>query len=87
MANTVVLWVIVYFCVTSVNTKDNGDRNSGKYLLDHICDGHSPSSSFIKLFYFILLNSFVFISIFFRLNSNNSQNIYYERFTCNAPPV
>ena len=22
MANTVVLWVIVYFCVTSVNTKD-----------------------------------------------------------------
>ena len=23
MANAVVLWVIVYFCVTSVNTKDN----------------------------------------------------------------
>ena len=22
MANAVVLWVIVYFCVTSVNTKD-----------------------------------------------------------------
>ena len=25
MANAVVLWVIVYFCVTLVNTKDNID--------------------------------------------------------------
>ena len=27
MANAVVLWVIVYFCVTSVNTKDYGCLN------------------------------------------------------------
>ena len=27
MANAVVLWVIVYFCVTSVNTKDNNNIN------------------------------------------------------------
>ena len=29
---------------------DNGDRNSGNNLLDHIRDGHLPCSSFIKLF-------------------------------------
>ena len=29
MANVVVLWVIVYFCVTSVNTKDYGVKAHG----------------------------------------------------------
>ena len=28
MANAVVLWVLVYFCVTSVNTKDRYFRNT-----------------------------------------------------------
>ena len=35
---------------------DNGDKNAGKNLLDHIRDGHLPCNSFIKLFDFILLN-------------------------------
>ena len=26
IANAVVLWVLVYFCVTSVNTKDNAEK-------------------------------------------------------------
>ena len=28
MANAVVLWVIMYFCVTSVNTKDTIDERT-----------------------------------------------------------
>ena len=45
----------------------HGNINSGKNLLDHIRDGHLPCSSFIKLFYFILLNSFAVISIIFQI--------------------
>ena len=29
MANAVVLWVLVYFCVTSVNTKDKAPYGPG----------------------------------------------------------
>ena len=37
MANAVVLWVLVYFCVTSVNTKGDGCYGlSGITLCDHI---------------------------------------------------